>query len=853
MAIQKLHIISHAHWDREWYLSFSEFRYRLVKLIDSLIECMETDPTYRYYWLDGQTVALEDYLEVRPEMEGRLRALIEEGRILIGPWYVLQDEFLEGEEASVRNLYYGIKTAEKYGKASRIGYLPDTFGHIAQLPQILRGFGIDNAFFGRGIKAVGKNNAVLEPGQGSSENIWASPDGSEVLGVLFVNWYNNAYGIPTELEAAEEKLKAVVKAMEGVNMTSYALGMNGCDHTPIEPKVGQMIEQCRNLPFKAVHSTPQQYLQDVRKELAAKKIALPRVEGELTNQHTNGYDTLSNTASTRMYIKRMNFDCEHRLVWEAEPLAALCVRLGLPSDTGLLEFFWKTLLKNHAHDSICGCSNDKVNRDIVTRFEDVLLPSAMFVRDMMRSVAEKIDTSGCGGKAIVVFHTSPAGGKQWTEVEVLYKVGENVPASVAVFDKDREIPCAEIARESRKEYELPYDSFREVYDVTAVRLRCLFESDGFGYKVYCVAESKAETSGRVNADDRSMSNGIVSVRFHSDGTYTLLDLRTGKTFESLQYFADESDIGDEYMYRPTGCMADTRGGEADISLLRCDGFCAEMRIAHTLKIPKDRNGGESFLKIETIAILNEGAPYIEFKTKIINEASDHRVRVMFPTKLETQNEKVLTQYCFEERPIRPGKKWQNPSNSRRTSGCVALEDATGGLLLAGRGIYEYEANEKDSLLSFILLRCVGEIGDWFYFPTPRAQCHGENYAEFAVFPYAPGEAEKTLCLADDYRNPKFMCVQSDPHPGSLPSENVSAKVRFEAPALVSAVKPCFAEKGIAVRMWSPVRGAALFAERDCCLSRLDETHLSAVSGNIPIEPAKVVTVLLPETKNEKAQ
>ena len=134
----KGHIVPHTHWDRAWYLPFQKYRYRLVELVDDLLDLMENNPkAYPSFELDGQTVVLEDYLEVKPENEERIRKLVEQGRLNIGPWYVLPDEFIVGGEALVRNLLMGNRTAQRWGGRSEVGYVPDPFGHVAQLPAIL--------------------------------------------------------------------------------------------------------------------------------------------------------------------------------------------------------------------------------------------------------------------------------------------------------------------------------------------------------------------------------------------------------------------------------------------------------------------------------------------------------------------------------------------------------------------------------------------------------------------------------------------------------------------------------------------------------------------------------------------
>jgi hypothetical protein len=224
-------VVSHTHWDREWYLPFQKFRMKLVDLIDGLLEILDTEPTYRYFTLDGQTIVLEDYLEVRPENRERLAKYIREGRILIGPWYVLPDEFLVSAESLVRNLLLGHIMAESYGGVMPVGYLPDTFGHPAQIPQILRGFGLDNAIIYRG----------LAPER--SEFLWEAPDGSAVLAVYLPGGYCNAMQLTAAPWRFLDRLPEIIGKVKAMATTDNLLLMNGCDHLPARREIEEIIAQ----------------------------------------------------------------------------------------------------------------------------------------------------------------------------------------------------------------------------------------------------------------------------------------------------------------------------------------------------------------------------------------------------------------------------------------------------------------------------------------------------------------------------------------------------------------------------------------------------------------------------------
>ena len=201
-----VHIISHSHWDREWYQSFEKHRMKLIELVDNILEKAENDPEFGGFFLDGQTIALDDYLEVRPEKREQVEKCVREGKIQTGPWYILQDEFLTSGEACVRNLQVGMQEAARYGAIGNVGYFPDAFGNAGQMPQVLKQAGMDAVVFGRGVKPIGPNNEVTGGQYEStySEMMWASPDGTKLPGILFANWYNNGVEVP--VDEAEAKV-----------------------------------------------------------------------------------------------------------------------------------------------------------------------------------------------------------------------------------------------------------------------------------------------------------------------------------------------------------------------------------------------------------------------------------------------------------------------------------------------------------------------------------------------------------------------------------------------------------------------------------------------------------------------
>src|SRR5215470_5174298 len=220
-------VVPHTHWDREWYQPFQAFRGRLVRLMDRLIDVLEQDPAFTHFHLDGQTIVLEDYLEVRPRRRNALRQLIRARRIGIGPWYVLPDEFLVSGESLIRNLQIGHRLAAEFHPALKIGYLPDEFGHTAQMPQILAGFGIDCAVVWRGVGADVTQTLFR----------WEGLDGTAAFTVyLPVSGYSNGRNLFEGPAALRAHVESIIAEQAPYRRIPTLLVLNGTDHQ--EPRPG---------------------------------------------------------------------------------------------------------------------------------------------------------------------------------------------------------------------------------------------------------------------------------------------------------------------------------------------------------------------------------------------------------------------------------------------------------------------------------------------------------------------------------------------------------------------------------------------------------------------------------------
>ena len=357
--LYEIHVISHTHWDREWYLTFQQFRLRLVELVDELLKILETNPEFTHFNFDGQTIVLEDYLEIKPQNKKLLKEYIQEGKIAVGPWYILPDEFLVSAEATVRNLILGHRIAAEFGKVMKIGYIPDPFGHISQMPQILRGFGIDNIILWRGFGG--------EADQTHSEYYWDAPDGSRVLFVHLPNvGYSETLHFPNETAQAATVITRLKEAYQQRATTPYLSIFTGSDHIKPQAELPQILRQVNAQLVDAVlmQSSLTDYIGKLRESVPEH---LQVVRGEFRGGLKHTY-LLTGVLSTRMYLKQENEKSQTLLEKWAEPFSAMAWMLGEPYPQEFLWQSWKYLLQNHPHDSICGCSLDAVHEQMMPPF-----------------------------------------------------------------------------------------------------------------------------------------------------------------------------------------------------------------------------------------------------------------------------------------------------------------------------------------------------------------------------------------------------------------------------------------------------------------------------------------------------
>jgi alpha-mannosidase len=856
-----VHVVSHTHWDREWYLTREQFRLRLVDLIDGVLDLLDRDAAFAHYHLDGQTIVLEDYLEMRPEQADRVRRAVAGGRLLVGPWYVMPDEFLVSGEALVRNLAIGHRIAESFGGSMPVGYLPDLFGHVAQMPQILRQFGLDNAILWRGF------------GGRRAEYWWEAPDGSSVLLMhLPPEGYCNATRVAFN---ADEMVARAMKAVDDErerSVTGQLLLMNGVDHVEPHPAIPRLVERLsRDNGVRARHSTLPAYVDGVRHCVVQPDAApLETIAGELRGGEDYA-NLLPGVLSARVYLKQANARVQLALEREAEPLSTCAWLAGHAYPAGELRYAWRTLIQNQPHDSICGCSIDAVHEENMSRFARAeQVAEALADRAAVR-LSDRVPPPPDGFARLVVFNTDAHARSgvieatfdlPYASAEPHRRVDpEAVDRPVRFWPRDAAIAGVRDADGAATAFQILDESdviatvmsrYETPWQLHARRVRLLMwakEIPPCGYTAFDVQvgrDSAASRTERVAATDRALENEHLRVAVNDDGTLDVEEKATGWIVRRALALEDVGDVGDEYNYSPPGddCRV-TTSGRASISRAHSGPLRASLHVEYELQVPAGASDDRRSRSRETVPMpvsldvsLDAGARHVDVQVAVDNRARDHRLRLLVPSGApRVRSARSDTAFGCIERPAErtppPGTLMELPVSAAPFQTFIDAGDERGGVTVMSSGLAEYEIVSEPpgtprNTIALTLVRAVGDLSrdDLVTRPsghagpsvrTPGAQCLGVHRFRVGIAPRSSASAAAALFKASRafVLPPRAHAGGSAAGSGSISASLVT--VTSEPAAVVlSALTKAHDRDAVILRLFNPETSAARVEVRLAC-------------------------------------
>jgi alpha-mannosidase len=755
-------IVPHTHWDREWYASFQSFRLRLVDLLDDFLPALEADPSYARFLLDGQMAVVDDYLAVRPEAEDRIRRLRASGRLAMGPWYILMDEFLVSGETMVRNLQRGLERATAFGGAMPVGYLPDMFGHVAQMPQLLRQAGFEHAVVWRGVPGSIDNTAFS----------WSAPDGSTVRAEYLRHGYGNGAAIPDDAKALLRRIRDH-EAELGANLADDApiLWMNGTDHQVPQFWLGRVVAEVNDIQddYHLVIQSLAEYVAGAARATEA----LPAWTGELRSSARA--NLLMGVTSNRVDVKQAAARVERNLERRAEPLCALFMAPG-KWPGALLDVAWMEVIRNSAHDSICACSIDQVGVAVLHRYgeaDEIATGLARrAVEHLGRSMAEagpvivnpsartrgglvelQLPGDGAGdtgdgtgdetdGAQVLSTRAASQGDLAITGADLgailgeirSQQIGDDTFINAIEVEETDDGLSIVLHADARLRTELMVEEIkRDLYarvgarpDMT-VRVRTqqppsrqvlawVDAVPGFGWQRWRAAPP---TVPPVTADGATMSNGAVTVVVDAhDGTFAVNGLA------GLDRLVDDGDQGDTYNYSPPARDTVVDGPDAvTVDVLESGPLRAKLAVTRTFVWPEriddtERSRvGECHVVVRTELELRAGDDFVRVHTCFDNPARDHRLRAWFPLPEAATASQAECAFAIVERGLEaeggPGERGLPTFPSRRFV-------RAGGLTIAHEGLLEYELVDGGRALALTLLRATGWLSrvEMSYRPLP---------------------------------------------------------------------------------------------------------------------------------------
>jgi len=938
-----MHVISGTHWDREWRHTAEQSKLRLVDLMDYIIDLLERDHKYLYFCVDGGTIVLEDYLTIRPENRDRVKKLVEAKKMQIVNWYTLPETNTVAPEALIRNLLLGHRMAKEFGGGMKSGYTATSYGQNSQMPQIYRGFGIETAIFYRGT-----NKHILAP-----LYRWEGADGSQLYAlrtfdeVTRTNWFfyvhqplvlgkpcrdliytydidddpvhlcdeglyerafvllKEEYGFLKDPESLQKALASIRDQSMPYAIGKHVLAMNMEDNDQPFPLLPEMIATLNEISpdIDIIQSSLDEYMDAIVNENKDKE--LPLHKGELrytTVEHGSFNALLAATHSSRIKLKLFNEKVETNLICLAEPLAALAAFYGKEYPRANLNRTWESLLKNHAHDSICGAAVDLAHEDMLYNFSVANTVAEEIAGRSVISLYKRINTAKHFKRTdhiVTVFNTlgMPRTGVVPVVIDLPKEsrggekeIGVDGANTGDVFydivdSQGRAIEYAELSCEPIKigvERELDCKAIKFPADRRRILIKA--EIPAMGYNTYALRKRKPNyiPHPRIGPDRPLIAreNGVLEnehlkATIHANGTFSLYHRETGRLMDNLHYFTDSGETGSAHISNQPqrNPIMTSHGNAAKITMVETNLLRGIYQIELTLQVPaaatldgRDRLRQTVEIPIKYWLTLEKECPYLKIKTRIRNEARDHKLCVNFPSGVKTDWATVESVFAVEKRCIRwtqTGDNFEPCMPFQPMQNFVDLNDNQIGLGVLNKGLREYEIkDDADRTIAVTLLRTQRAYMTANQDMTPEEfdkytglHSFGDFEYHYALYPHI-GDWDDGQVLQAAYQfKVDVKAIQGVSMEGELPCTNSFIAVAPADRVMVSSLKMAENGHGFILRLWNTTP-ANLAVTIDTTLPvssvqglRLDETPLSPVSfdnGRIVLEigPHKIVTLLL---------
>lgn len=817
--MKKVHIVPHMHWDREWYFSTEESRILLVNNMKEIMDMLENNPDYPYFVMDGQTAILEDYLAVKPQDKERIKKLVEEGKLIIGPWYTQTDEMVVGGESIVRNLLYGIKDCGEFGDYMKIGYLPDSFGQSAQMPQILNGFDIKHSMFWRGCSE--------RKGTGKTEFNWTSDDGSEVVVQMLPLGYAIGKYLPTDIDALKNRMEKYFPVLDRGATTEHEILPNGHDQMPVQKNIFDVIEKLKELyPDREFFlSRYENIFEELEKESNRDTISGEFLDGKYMRVHRSIF-------STRMDIKAANARIESKITNILEPLASIAYSLGFEYHHGLIELIWKEIMKNHAHDSIGCCCSDKVHKEIMNRFLLAEEKVDRLIEFYKRKITDAISCEKALDK-LTIFNLMPYERKEIIRAQIITKMksfemvnDEDIKLDFQVIHKE-EIDAGLIDRQI-----VHYGNY-DPFMIYTIEFKDVVPA--MGYKTYLIKESEFMIEKEYEAVNK-IDNDFYEIEVNENGTLKILDKKLNKTFDNVLLMENGGDEGDEYDFSP---LVDEKlifntHVKAECSIKK-NKFNNEIKISYRLDVPKNiesrkNNNIDGYVDFNiSINVPNDKAR-IDIVFDIDNQACDHRIRTYIPTNIASKFSVSDNQFGYIKRDMYDEAMdvWEKEGWDERPDSIypmltfVGLSNDKHGVAVLTNSTREFEiVGEKFNTIAITLFRSVGFLGkeemirrpgrpSGIKLPTPDSQLIGNIIIDFAIATHEKSTLEANVAnMAKQYLTPMVTYNKMPYNAMKLNNSEVSTPYSYsllkqcDENLVLSVIKKAEKEEGLIIRMYNP--------------------------------------------------